>query len=244
MTGYGEIAAHYREVIHRGDMRPGDSMPSYAEATQRHQVNRTTVVRAYDVLKSEGLIVSQPGRGTVVAKAQVIVSGSDRLDRLDRTGRKYAAGEESTGHRVMMRSCADVAVCQALDIDPGDEVIIRIRTFRQDGQPTTVGLSIIHPRAAADVPEITQDRPLPTFWQTLYTERTGRQITQGRRTAQARQASQDELDALEIDAPPHAAVAVLVTHVTFRDDDGPIEHWEDVYAPGATVEIPPRRPQD
>jgi hypothetical protein len=47
-----------------------------------------------------------------------------------------------------------------------------------------------------------------------------------------------ELDALEIDAPPHVAVAVLVTNVTFHDEVGPIEHWEDVYAPGVEIPMP------
>lgn len=237
MTGYAEIAAHYREVIRQGDMRAGDAMPSYAQAVAAHGVNRTTIVRAYEVLKSEGLITSQPGRGTVVAPSPVVISGADRLDRLQRTGRNRAHGEDSTGHRMWLRSCVDPSICRALDIEPGDEVVLRIRTFRQDGQPTTVGVSVIHPRAAATVPELLREDRLPKFWQQIYTERSGREISQGQRTAHARQASQDELGELEIDAPQHVAVAVLVTAVTFHDEDGPIEHWEDVFAPGVKVPI-------
>lgn len=237
MTGYAEIAAHYRDVIRRGDMKAGDPMPSYAQAVEAHGVNRTTVVRAYGVLKSDGLITSQPGRGTVVAPSPVVISGADRLDRLQQTGRRRASGEDSTGHRVMLRSCVDPSVCQALDIEPGDEVVLRIRTFRQDGKPTTVGVSVIHPRAAAAVPEVLREDRLPKFWQQIYTERSGRDISRGQRTAHARQASQDELDSLEIDVPQHTAVAVLVTTVTFHDDEGPIEHWEDVFAPGVKVPV-------
>lgn len=237
MTGYAEIAAHYRDVIRRGDMAPGAAMPSYAQAVETHEVNRTTIVRAYQVLKSEGLITSQPGRGTVVAPPPVVISGADRLDRLQRTGRRRAPGEDSTGHRAMLRSCIDPSVCQALDIEPGEEVVLRIRTFRQDGRPTTIGVSVIHPRALASVPEIASDGPLPRFWQEIYTERTGREVTRGQRTAHARQASQDELDELEIDAPQHVSVAVLVTHLTFHDENGPLEHWEDVFAPGVKVPV-------
>ncbi len=234
--GYADVAGAYRRQIRDGTLRPGDALPTVTAVAEKCGVARNTAARAFAVLKSEGLIVTRAGAGTVVAEAPHVISGTDRLDRLNRTGRKFAEGEEVTGRRVMRRSCVDPRVCRELDLEPGEEVILRIRTFRQDGKPTTVGLSVIHARATVDVPEVAEERHLPRFWQKLYEERTGRAITRGERTAMARQASQDELDALEIDAPPHVSVSVLVTHVTFHDETGPIEHWEDVYAPG--VEIP------
>jgi GntR family transcriptional regulator len=238
MSGYAEIAAHYREVIRNGDLKPGDQMPSYSAAVEEHQVNRTTVVRAYDVLKAEGLIVSQPGKGTVVASSPLVVTGADRVDRMSRNGRRYAPGESSTAHRVMRRSVYDPEVCQALQLEPGDEVVIRIRTFRQDDRATTVGVSIYPPRTLAEVPELAEEGRMTHYFGDLYTERTGREVVKGQRTAEARQASQNELDALEIDAPPHVSVAVLVTKVTFHDEDGPLGHWEDVYAPGTRMPLP------
>lgn len=211
-------------------------MPSYADAVKVHQVNRTTVIRAYDVLKSEGLIVSQAGKGTVVATSPVVITGADRVDRMSRNGRQYAHGETSSGHHVMRRSVYDPEVCHALDLEPGNEVIIRIRTFRQDGKPTTVGVSIYPPRTTAVVPELSEDGQMQVgYFGDLYEERTGRPVVKGQRTSEARQASQDELNALEIDAPAHMAVAVLVKKVTFHDEEGPLAHWEDVYAPGSKV---------
>lgn len=236
--GYADIAAEYRQKITDGDMRPGDPMPTVNEVAEHHGVARNTAARAFNLLKTEGLITTRAGAGTVVATPKVVISGTDRLDRMARTGRKYAEGEESSGHRVMHRSVADPNISKALALEPEDEVVIRIRTFRQDGRPTTVGLSIIHPRALAEVPEVAEEGPLPRFWQEIYTDRTGREITRGQRRVHARQASQDELEALEINAPPHTSVAVLVTNVTFHDEDGPIEHWEDVYAPGEEIPLP------
>ena len=75
------------------------------------------------------------------------------------------------------------------------------------------------------------------FFGEPYTESTGREVTRGQRTAHARQASQDEIDALQLDVPAHMAVAVLVTSVTFHDEDGPLAHWEDVYAGGERISI-------
>jgi len=236
MLGYAEIATHFRRQITDGELNPGDAMPSYTEAADQFEVNRTTVVRAYDILKSEGLIVSRPGKGTTVAaRPSIVISGVDRLDRLNRTGRRYGPGEDSTGHRVMRRSVYDADVCRALEIEPGEEVVIRIRTFRQDGRPTSVGVSVYPPRTTNEVPELAEEERMERYFGDIYTERTGREVTKGQRTAHARQASQDEIDALQLDAPAHIAVAVLVTNVTFHDEDGPLAYWEDTYAPGAKI---------
>jgi len=236
MLGYAEIAAHFRRQITDGELNPGDAMPSYTEASDQFGVNRTTVVRAYDILKSEGLVASRPGKGTTVAaRPSVIISGVDRLDRLSRTGRRYGPGEDSTGHRVMWRSAYDVDVCRALEIEPGDEVVIRIRTFRQDGRATSVGISVYLPRTVAEVQELAESERMGRFFGEIYTERTGREVTKGQRTAHARQASQDEIDALQLNVPAHMAVSVLVTNVTFHDEEGPLAYWEDVYAPGEKI---------
>lgn len=236
MLGYAEIATHFRQQITDGELNPGDAMPSYSEASEQFGVNRTTIVRAYDILKSEGLIVSRPGKGTTVtSRPSVVISGLDRLDRLTRTGRRYGPGEDSTGHRVLRRSAYDAEVCRALEIEPGEEVVIRIRTFRQDGRPTSVGVSVYPPRTTNAVPELAEEERMQGFFGEAYTERTGREVTPGQRTGHARQASQDEIDALQLDVPAHVAVAVLVTSVTFHDEEGPLAYWEDVYAPGERV---------
>lgn len=236
MLGYAEIATHFRRQITDGELSPGDAMPSYSEATEQFGVNRTTVIRAYDILKSEGLIVSRPGKGTTVAATpSIVISGVDRLDRLSRTGRRYGPGEDSTGHRVMRRSVYDAEVCRALEIEPGEEVVIRIRTFRQDGRPMSVGVSVYPPRTTNEVPELAEEERMPGYFGDIYAERTGREVIKGQRTARARQASQDEADALQLDAPAHVAVAVLVTNVTFHDEDGPLAYWEDTYAPGMKI---------
>lgn len=236
MLGYAEIATHFRRQITDGELNPGDAMPSYKEASEQFGVNRTTIVRAYDILKSEGLVVSRPGKGTTVAaRPAIVISGVDRLDRLNRTGRRYGPGEDSTGHRVMRRSVHDAEVCRALELEPGEEVVIRIRTFRQDGRPTSVGVSVYPPRTVVEVSELAEEERMERYFGDLYTERTGREVVKGQRTAHARQASQDEIDALQLDAPAHIAVAVLVTTVTFHDEDGPVGYWEDVYAPGKKI---------
>ncbi|WP_217562236.1 GntR family transcriptional regulator [Streptomyces sp. GbtcB6] len=236
--GYADVAAHFRTLIKNGELAPGDALPSVAEIRDQFGVAAKTVSRALAVLKSEGLVTSRGALGTIVEKSPIVITGADRLKRMETNGRRYAPGETSSGHQVIWRSVYDTEVCTALDLEPGDEAVIRIRVFRQDDKPTSVGVSVYPPHTIAAVPELADDVRMVKQFDKLYTERTGRQVVKGQRLAQARQASQDELNALEIDAPPHSAVAVLVTAVTFHDDDQALGYWEDVYAPGARVPIP------
>lgn len=230
--GYADIAAYYRQKIIDGELSPGDPMPSMREVCDEFGVAITTANRAFRVLKSEGLTVASPGVGTVVAPEQRISAGLDRLDRMERTGKAYIGGETSRDHVAMKRSCADPDIVNELDIEPHDEILIRRRIFETQGKPSSVALSCIHIRALAVVPELRQQGKLDQWWQTTYTERTGRVITRSPERRMARLASTDELAALQVDVPPTAAVPVLVTHTTFYDEGGPIEVWEDVYAPG------------
>ncbi|MFC9954271.1 GntR family transcriptional regulator [Streptomyces prasinus] len=237
-AGYADVASHFRKRIEDGDLAPGDPLPSVADVREQFGVSAKTVSRALGVLKNEGLVTSRGSLGTVVAEPRAVTSGVDRLPRMARTGRRYGHGEDSTGHRVMMRSAHDPKVCRALDVEPGEEVVVRIRTFRQDGRPTSVGVSVYPPRTWAELPELMAEERMNNFFGSLYTERTGREVTQGERIGYQRMASQDELDALEIKVPSVTPVIVFVTDVTFHDEDGPVAYWEDVYAPGEKIRIP------
>src|SRR5450830_972128 len=54
------------EQIRQGDFAPGTRMPSENELTARFQVSRTVIREAISRLKSEGLVDSRRGSGTVV----------------------------------------------------------------------------------------------------------------------------------------------------------------------------------
>lgn len=232
-AGYAEIAAHYRRLIADGVLAPGEAMPSMRKVQEQFGVTVTTVNRAFGLLKAEGMTVPKRGIGTVVAeRPRVVSTGAARLDRLNRTGRPLGVKEKSIKHTAEIRPCADPGITGELGIDPHDDVVLRTRVFTYEDTPTVFSLSCIHTRALAAVPEIATPGPSERFWQHLYTERTGRTITASPELSGARLASSHELEALEIAMPPGAAAPVLVLVSTFGDEDGPIEVWEDVYAPG------------
>ncbi|MFD0567419.1 TetR/AcrR family transcriptional regulator C-terminal domain-containing protein [Kitasatospora saccharophila] len=67
MDRYEQIAAELRERIERGELRPGDRVPSTREITRRWNVAMATASRVLAELRGRGLVRAVPGVGTVVA---------------------------------------------------------------------------------------------------------------------------------------------------------------------------------
>ncbi|KAB7787626.1 aminotransferase-like domain-containing protein [Bifidobacterium cebidarum] len=63
---YRQLAGELREQIVSGALAEGYRLPPERELAKRLEVNRTTVLQAYQQLKDEGLIASKVGKGTFV----------------------------------------------------------------------------------------------------------------------------------------------------------------------------------
>lgn len=63
---YIQIFEQIRRQILSGELLPGFRLPAERRLAERLGVNRTTVLNAYRELKSEGLVVSHIGKGTIV----------------------------------------------------------------------------------------------------------------------------------------------------------------------------------
>jgi GntR family transcriptional regulator len=61
-----QIHAALRAQIEDGTLAPGDRLPSITDLSQHYEVALTTVRKALDALKAEGLVVTSP-MGTFVA---------------------------------------------------------------------------------------------------------------------------------------------------------------------------------
>ncbi|ONT35366.1 DNA-binding protein, partial [Burkholderia cenocepacia] len=64
-----QLAQALRDAVRRGDVRPGDTLPSTRLLAASLQVARGTVVDAYAQLIAEGFLESRGGAGTRVAHA-------------------------------------------------------------------------------------------------------------------------------------------------------------------------------
>lgn len=64
---YRQIASEVQAAFLRGYLKPGDRLPSVRELAAQQGLNPTTVVKAYDLLAHERLIVRRQGQGAFVA---------------------------------------------------------------------------------------------------------------------------------------------------------------------------------
>ncbi len=68
---YYQIAEFLRHQIQRGVFNPGDALPPEPELAARFGVSRMTVRRAIAELASQGLVYTQRGKGTFVARPRL-----------------------------------------------------------------------------------------------------------------------------------------------------------------------------
>jgi len=78
---YRQVSDRIAHAIHQGDLRPNDQLPTEEELARRLHVHRLTISRGYDLLREQGLVVRQRGRGTFVRAA-----GADGEEEAKRNG--------------------------------------------------------------------------------------------------------------------------------------------------------------
>ena len=75
---YMQIVERIQHMVARGDLQPGEQLPTVRKVAEAIGVTPNTVARAYVELDREGVISTQQGRGTFVAR----VLDSEQLARL------------------------------------------------------------------------------------------------------------------------------------------------------------------
>lgn len=69
MAPFQQIADQLREFVERGDLRPGDALPTVRQLAIDLGVAPNTVARAYTDLQDAGWLISDGRRGTRVAQS-------------------------------------------------------------------------------------------------------------------------------------------------------------------------------
>ncbi|GHA01651.1 hypothetical protein GCM10010389_46300 [Streptomyces echinoruber] len=68
---YEQIAEDLRTRITNGEFGPGDLLPSGRDLAEQWDVSRATVIKAYDVLRNDGLVVARQGAGFTVVETPI-----------------------------------------------------------------------------------------------------------------------------------------------------------------------------
>ncbi|MFC5185740.1 GntR family transcriptional regulator [Actinomadura harenae] len=166
---FRQIADHLREAIQNGTLAPGDKLPSEAEFVAHYEVARMTVRSALQQLQTEGLVLSEHGRGVFVRpRPQIRRLASDRFARRHRQEGKAAflaesasAGAEPTVDLIHVREeVADADIARRLGLATGEPVLVRSRRYALNGSPVETATSYIPARIARGT-RISEDNPGP-----------------------------------------------------------------------------------
>lgn len=233
---YAQIAAHYAELITSGELQPGSLLPSIKNLSQEWKVSTATAEKALRKLRNEGLVRGIHGIGTeVLDRPAPMSSGAQRQDRGRQTGSSWGSGERSDSHQASVVSApADVA--QALDIEPGSDVIRRCRVYRDRHGIVAHSTSWIPVQYGKLVPQLAESERLSggTSIQ-LIAQATGRPITRRIDMASARLLTPADAELLELDPLNPPAEPVVVMTAKFIDSgDHIVEYGVDLGGPGRT----------
>ena len=138
------VADDIRMQIERGELSPGDRLPTLDELAASHMVSLSVVRKAADLLKQQGLVVSRQGTGMFVrTRPSARRHGIERYSKARwRAGKPILTAEaESQGHTAgqMMRELgktpAPGVVAEKFGIKEGTPVWVRRRTTLVDDRP-------------------------------------------------------------------------------------------------------------
>ena len=76
---YLQIAVQVKEQITRGELKPGDELPSVRDLAESLGINMHTVRHAYNVLREQKIVAMRLGQGTRVAKLRSTPAGSREI---------------------------------------------------------------------------------------------------------------------------------------------------------------------
>jgi GntR family transcriptional regulator len=79
---FEQIAFAIKEAVARGDLAGGAQLPSVREMAHDLSVNPNTVVRAYELLTREGVVIRRQGAGCFVTGRPSALSGKHRRRQL------------------------------------------------------------------------------------------------------------------------------------------------------------------
>lgn len=239
---YATLADRFRRQIHRGELRPGDKLPSEQEIVARERVSRGTVRRAIDELIAEGLIVSINGRGHQVRQSTTLLWRASDPERIcnaeavsgpvDAWSRAVRAQGHEPAEEIRAEiTYADQYVAGMLVLAVGEPVAVRRRTRYVNGEPYCTADSF-YPRSIVAGTEIEEPGDvLPGVWAVF--ARLGRPWVTTVDRIIARMPTRDESQLLHI---PRGVAVAEIARRSFDEAGTPVRLTRFVH-PGDRHEI-------
>lgn len=228
-----QIANHFKQQILRGELRPGDRLPSVRAIRDEWEVGQNTAQQAIGLLAAGRLVETSP-TGTRVAAPRDVLGPQQRLHL---TG--PPSSEQVTVTFAGMVPCPEY-VLPILGLSAGSMVIRREWvTAGPDGEPYMLSVSWLPPIARIQVPELLREVPLPDARGAapFIAERLQLNLEWGRGAVECRQAKDDGRELVHLRLTPGSYVLAGVNFWSTGGEAGAIlEYTEYVLPPGRVIE--------
>ncbi|WP_328916743.1 MULTISPECIES: GntR family transcriptional regulator [unclassified Streptomyces] len=217
---YRRIAAHIKGRIERGELQPGDRIPSVRDIIRDEAVSVATATRVAAVLRAEGYAQTIPGIGTVARVPGKITPGPDRLQLQRTTGSGFRSGERAEIISAELLP-ATGEIADALEVDEGSAVVRRRRRYLDDEGVIAVSTSWLSGELADAAPELLSAEPLPAMTFGLIEDRTGRRAVKRRDVVSLRPVPADIAPLLGVD--PGVLALTMANH--YWDQHGQVTEY-------------------
>jgi GntR family transcriptional regulator len=224
---YLQIAHHIRDQILRGDLRPGDEVPSERQLAADWNVSRPTAARSLEALSHQGLVEKRQGSGTYVRGLEVNRRARELYGRAKQTGKIYTPGEYAV---ITSAGWLDAPehVVEALNLAPGGRAVHRRRVTNNESGPITLSTSWFGAEVGERAPKLLEPDRIREGTLMYVENMTGRQGSYAEDRMCARTATDDEAADLKL---PAGSAVLIVHHVVYDLQDRPLEFAEATYPP-------------
>lgn len=216
---YYQLTELLLESIRRGDLEPGDMLPTEQQLQEQHDLSRTTVRQALRELELEGLVTRYRGRGTFVTEPKV--THNPRLSLTDYLQQKGM----NPGWRVLDAEwlAAPSEVAERLDI-PAESEAYRLRRLRlADGDPIGYHVAFVSPDFSGAIDE----QALDQGGSLRYLQR-GNELAESMADRFLEAVGASDVEAQHLGVEPGDPL-LLIRRLVVSRDKRPIEDFRGVY---------------
>ncbi|MET8824727.1 GntR family transcriptional regulator [Streptomyces sp. NPDC004610] len=217
------MAAYLKARIDLGTLEAGDKLPPTQALMKQFELSDNAVYRGIALLKAEGYLYSQQGKGVFVSDRRRLIVGEKRIEGI-------AQRNETINHQRSIRVEAPDWVAAHLG---SGQCVNRARTVTRGTVVLQASQSWVHLDVAEIVPEVDEPRACDPTWQAVYQDRSGNTVQVASKTVDTRMATADDREALELTEP----APVLVMRSVYVTGNKAIGVGEGLYAPGYPLSL-------
>lgn len=217
---YYQLEEQIRELIEKGELTPGDALPSEREYAEKYQISRMTARHALTKLVNDGYLLRLQGKGTFVAERKV----EQPLQGLTSFSEDMIARGMVATSRILTFEIipATSQIATQLSIQEYDSVYEIKRIRLADDVPMALETSYLPANLIKELTEEIVNHSLYTYIE----ERLNLQIDYASQVIESSVANQMEAEYLKIN---QGAPILLIQRNSYLKDGTPVELVKSSY---------------